>query len=157
MNALDALLTIAISATPVFELRGGLPFALARGFGPLWALVLSLVGNLAVIPALLWGLQGMERMLMQFAWSRRILRWVFARSRRKGRWVQRLGMVGLLLLVAVPLPGTGAWTGSIASRLLGLPNRRVLPWIAVGVLIAGGLVLAASLGLMHAFGVNASV
>ncbi len=156
MDPLGALLTIAISAAPVLELRGGLPFALARGFAPPWALALSLAGNLAVIPVVLWGLEGIERILMRFNWTRRALLWVFARSRRKARWVQRLGMVGLLLLVAIPLPGTGAWTGAIASRLLGLSNRKALPWIAAGVLVAAALVFAASLGVMNVFGANAS-
>jgi uncharacterized membrane protein len=154
MDPLGALLTIGISAAPVFELRGGLPFALARGFAPAWALILSLLGNLAVIPALLWGLQGAEHLLMRFAWTRRILTWVFDRSRRRGRWVQRFGMLGLLLLVAVPAPGTGAWTGAIVARLLGLPNRQAVWWIALGVLIASGIVLAASLGVMTIFGIG---
>ncbi|MCK5246513.1 small multi-drug export protein, partial [Candidatus Bipolaricaulota bacterium] len=78
----------------------------------------------------------------------------FARSRRKGRWIERLGSLGLVLLVAIPLPGTGAWTGAIASRLLGIPNKRALLWISVGVVAAGILVLLASLGAIHLFGLE---
>ena len=93
---------------------------------------------------------------MRWRFTRTILEWVFARSRRKGRWIQRLGPIGLVLLVAIPLPGTGAWTGAIASRLLGIPVKKALPWITVGVVIAGILVLFASLGAIRLFGVSAA-
>ncbi len=121
------------------------------------AFSLALLGNLAVVPVLLWGLEWIERLFMRWRFTRRILESVFARSRRKGRWIERWGVIGLLLLVAIPLPGTGAWTGALASRLLGMPNRRSLPWIALGVLIAGTLVLFASLGIIHWFGLRQAV
>jgi len=154
MEFANALLTIGISAAPVFELRGGIPLALSLGFSPAWAFGLALLGNLAVVPFLLWGFHWAEQLLMRWRFTRRILEWVFARSRRKGKWIQRLGPIGLVLLVAIPLPGTGAWTGAIASRLLGIPIRRSLLWIAVGVVIAGILVLFASLGAFRLFGLH---
>ena len=156
MSFWNALLAIGISAAPVFELRGGIPLALSLGFSPAWAFGLALLGNLAVVPLLLWGFEWMERRLMRWRFTRAILEWVFARSRRKGRWIQRLGPIGLVLLVAIPLPGTGAWTGAIASRLLGIPVKKALPWITVGVVIAGILVLFASLGAIRLFGVSAA-
>ncbi|TFH08555.1 MAG: small multidrug export protein, partial [Candidatus Atribacteria bacterium] len=112
------------------------------------------LGNLAVIPVLLWGFQWMEAFFMRWRVTRNIMEWVFARSRRKGRWIERWGSLGLLLLVAIPLPGTGAWTGTIAARLLGIDNKNALPWIALGVLIAGILVLFASLGIIHLLGLE---
>ena len=154
MSFWNALLAIGISAAPVFELRGGIPLALSQGFPPAGAFGLALLGNLAVVPLLLWGFEWMERRLMRWRFTRAILEWVFARSRRKGRWIQRLGPIGLVLLVAIPLPGTGAWTGAIASRLLGIPVKKALPWITVGVVIAGILVLFASLGAIRLFGVS---
>jgi len=157
MNVWNALLTIGVSAAPVIELRGGIPLALSQGFAPASAFALALAGNLAVVPVLLWGFTWMESLLMRWTFTRNIMEWVFARSRRKGQWIKRWGFIGLLLLVAIPLPGTGAWTGAIAARLLGLPNKRALPWIALGVLIAGILVLFASLGIIHLFGLEPAV
>jgi len=156
MSLWNALLTIGISAAPVFELRGGIPLALSLDFSPPWAFGLALLGNLAVVPTLLWGFEWMEQRLMRWPRSRAILEWVFTRSRRKGRWIQRLGSMGLVLLVAIPLPGTGAWTGAIASRLLGIPVKKSLLWITVGVVVAGLLVLFASLGAIHLFGLEPS-
>jgi len=156
MTIWNALLTIGVSAAPVIELRGGIPLAIKLGFSPAWAFGLALLGNLLVGPLLLWGFEWMEQNLMRWSCTRSILEWVFARSRRKGKWIQRLGPIGLVLLVAIPLPGTGAWTGAIASRLLGIPNKKVLLWIAVGVVIAGILVLFASLGAIRLFGLSAA-
>ena len=128
--------------------------AIGLGFSPSWAFGLALLGNLAVVPILLWGFKWIETIFMRWTFTRRILERIFARSRRKGRWVERLGSLGLVLLVAIPLPGTGAWTGAIASRLLGIPNKRAFVWIAVGVVVAGTLVLLASLGAIHLFGLH---
>lgn len=151
MTALTVLLTLVISAAPVFELRGGIPFALTQGIPPIAALLIALAGNLAVVPILLWGLEWAERWLMRWAMPRRFLMWVFARSRRKGQWVERWGVMGLVLLVAIPLPGTGAWTGAIASRVLGIPAKKAVGWIALGVIIAGIVVLLAGVGLIRLF------
>lgn len=156
MNFWNALLTIGVSAAPVIELRGAIPLALSQGLTPAVAFTLALVGNLAVIPVLLWGFQWIESLLLRWPFTQRILERIFARSRYKGRWIERWGYVGLLLLVAIPLPGTGAWTGAIAARLLGLPNKRALLWIALGVVIAGVFVLLASLGVIHLFGLESS-
>ena len=157
MSFWNALLTIGISAAPVFELRGGIPLALSLGFSPAGAFGLALLGNLAVVPLLLWGFRWAESTFMRWRFTRQILEWVFARSRRKGKWIQRLGPIGLVLLVAIPLPGTGAWTGAIASRLLGIPVKKSLLWIAVGVVIAGILVLFASLGAIRLFGLAEAI
>ena len=154
MNLWNALLIVGISAAPVIELRGGIPVAIGLGFSPAWAFGLALLGNIAVVPFLLWGFRWAEQILMRWRFARKIMEWVFTRSRRKGKWIQRLGPLGLVLLVAIPLPGTGAWTGAIASRLLGIPVRKSLLWITVGVVIAGILVLAASLGAFQLFGLH---
>jgi len=157
MNVWNALLIIGVSAAPIIELRGGIPLAISLKFSPDWAFGLALLGNLIVIPILLWGFQWIETLFMRWPFTQRILERIFARSRRKGRWVKRWGITGLVLLVAIPLPGTGAWTGAIAARLLGIPNKKAMPWIALGVLIAGILVLLASLGVIHLFGLEPAV
>ena len=154
MNIWSALLIIGVSAAPVIELRGGIPLALSQGFTPAVAMALALLGNLAVVPVLLWGFQWIESLFMRWPFTQEILERIFARSRRKGRWVERWGSIGLVLLVAIPLPGTGAWTGAIAARLLGIPNKRAMLWIAVGVVVAASLVLLASLGAIHLFGLE---
>ena len=148
------LLILGVSASPFAELRAGLPLAVARGYPAASAYVLAVAGNIAIVPVLLLGLEWAERFFMRWRFTRTVMAWVFARARRKGRWIERWGPVALILIVAIPLPGTGAWTGSLVARLLGIPPWKAFPWIVLGVLIAGGVVLAATLGAFHLSGIS---
>jgi uncharacterized membrane protein len=154
MSLGSALLIIGVSAAPITELRGGIPLAISQGYTPVAAFLLAILGNLLIVPILLVGLQYGEDLLLWWRPSRVLLQWLFARTRRKGRLIERAGPAALVLLVAIPLPGTGAWTGAIAARLFGIPMGKSLPWIAVGVLIAGIIVLLVSLGVFELFGIG---
>lgn len=142
---------LAVSAAPVAELRGGLPLAISYGFSPVAAFFLAIAGNLLPVLPILLGLGWGERLLRRWALSVRLVDWVFTRTRRKGRLIERYGAVGLILLVAIPLPVTGAWTGAIAAFLFGIPPKRAFLLITVGVLIAGVVVLALTLSGIHLF------
>ena len=154
MQPSDMVWTILLSAAPISELRGGIPFALAKGASPAVAAAVAILANLAIVPVLVFGLGWFERLFRHWRFAARVMDWVFARTRRKGRVIERFGDVALILLVAIPLPGTGAWTGALAAFLFGIPPRRSLPLIAAGVLVAGGLVLLASLGVIAVFGLG---
>lgn len=141
---------VLLSAAPIAELRGGLPLALSLGFAPPAAYALAVVGNLLPIPLLLLALRRI------IPWAKaipgplgraagRYLAWQEAHHRTR---LAKLGQGALVAFVAIPLPMTGAWTGALAAVLLGIPLRRALPLIALGVLVAGALVLAASLGVI---------
>jgi len=149
VNPLDAILTVLISAAPIAELRGGIPFALARGGSPAAAFCLAIFGNLTVVPILFLGLRSGERLLRRTTFGRRLVDSVFARVRRRASAIDRYGALGLFLLVAIPLPGTGAWTGAIAASFFGIPPRRASIPIVLGVLAAGIVVLLASLGVIR--------
>ncbi len=141
---------VLLSALPISELRGGIPLALALGFSPQAAYALAVAGNLLPVPFILLGLDRGVRLVRALPGplgqaARRYLAWQEARHRA---WFRRWGPWALLLFVAIPLPMTGAWTGCLAAFLLGIPMRRSFPRIALGVLVAGGVVLAASLGLI---------
>jgi len=149
MDVLAVLKVVGLSAAPISELRGGLPLGLALGLSPAWAYTVAVFGNILPIPLLLWGLAQLLPLLPQLPGTlgelaRRYLAW--QRRRHSSRFA-RLGDLALVLVVAVPLPATGAWTGALVATLLGIPPRRAFPYIVLGVLIAGGIVLAAGLGL----------
>jgi len=144
---------LLLSAAPIAELRGGLPLALALGFDPLPAYLLAVVGNLLPIPLLLLGLARFVPLLRRLPGrvgnlAERYCAW---QVRRQGGRFERLGAWMLVLLVAIPLPATGAWTGALVATLLGIPPQRALPLIGLGVLLAGGVVLFAALGLIAVF------
>jgi len=146
---------ICVSAAPVLELRGGIPLALAYGSSAAGALALALTGNLLIAPVLLALLGHLEPWLVSWRGTRAIMQWLYERTRRKETWVRRLGPPALLLFVAIPMPGTGAWTGALVAHFLGIPRRAAIAWISLGVVIAGVLVLLASLGVIRVFGLQA--
>ena len=144
MNSL--LFTFLVAMTPVIELRGAIPLAVARGVPPLSAACAAVLGNLLPVPFIL-------------LFIRRTLDWLNARCRRLAAFierhadkrapaVQRGAFWGLALFVAVPLPGTGAWSGALIAALLDMPLRRALPAIALGVLLAGTVMTLASTGVL---------
>ena len=131
-------LTVLVSMLPVVELRGGIPFGVAAGL-PVWAAyIAAVIGNLIPVPFIIVYIRRI------FQWMRkklpRLNSLVDALERKahlKGRKVTKFKYLGLMILVAIPLPGTGAWTGSLAAAFLDMPLRRAIPSIIAGVLIAG--------------------
>lgn len=151
MSGLDWAITVLLSAAPVFELRGGLPYAVARGADPHLALAVAVFANLAVIPAAVFGLVALRPYVADVKIIGSVLGWLDRRARRRSAVVERLGLLGLVLFVAVPLPGTGAWTAAFVAVAAGLRPRNAAPAIALGVVIAGTLVYLASVGVMTLF------
>jgi len=147
--------TFLIATLPVAELRGAIPWALAPppvGGGLSWqeAYLWAVMGNLLPVPFLLGLLGPLSERLRRWRPADRFFGWLFARTRRRGRLVERYGPLGLVLFVGIPLPVTGAWTGTVAAFLFGVPSRRALPAIVLGVLLAGVIVTLASLGILEA-------
>lgn len=143
-----------MAAVPVAELRGAIPWALTPpplGGGLSWqeAYIWSVMGNLLPVPFLLWLLGPLCERLRRWGPMDMFLGWLFARTRR-GKLVERYGPLGLVLFVGIPLPVTGAWTGAVAAFLFGVPFKRALPAIALGVMLAGAVVTLASLGIIGA-------
>ena len=151
MIIVRVLSVLALSAAPVSELRGGIPLALSFGFPPFIAITLAIIGNLLPVLLLLLLLKEGEGALRKFPLFDRLLTKVCSRARRKGELIARYGPIGLILLVAIPLPATGAWTGAIAAVIFGVPTKKAFFLISIGVLIAGVVVLLASMGVIHLF------
>lgn len=135
------LVVLVISALPVVELRGALPVAINLLDMPWYkAFWLAVIGNLLPVPFLLLFLDSLAGWASKISVGRRLVEWVFRYTRRRGQIIERYERIGLALFVAIPLPMTGAWTGSIAAFLLGLNFRYALVSIAGGVVIAGVIV-----------------
>ena len=132
------VITIIIAALPVSELRGSIPIAYCAFNIPLYkTLFLSYIGNMLPVIPLLVLLEPVSERLRHFHIWRKFFDWLFERTRKKAEIVQRYEAIGLILLVAIPLPATGAWTGCIAASLFKIKFRYAFPAILTGVLIAG--------------------
>ena len=140
------LVVLVISALPIFELRGALPVAINLFHFPwYYALPLTIIGNLLPVPFILLFLDAVSRLLSKIGFFRRMLHWLFERTRRRGKIITRYERIGLVLFVAIPLPVTGAWTGSLAAVLFGLKFKHAFLSIFIGILIAGTIVTCATL------------
>ena len=145
------LLTFLVSMVPLVELRGAIPFAMAGVNPPLplvHAYIISILGNMAPVPFI-------------YLFARKVLHWgkdkaliggpfryLLSRGERVGKkWTQKNGgslYLALLLFVSIPLPGTGAWTGTLAASLLDLDFKKSTRAVMGGVLLAGVIVGALS-------------
>ena len=136
----NALITFITSMLPVAELRVGLPLGISLGLSWYWSFIISVAGNMVPVPliivfsrkVILWLKKGPLRGLME-----KVERHVG----KKARVVLKYSFIGLFVLVAIPLPGTGAWTGSFVAALLDMRLKKAVPIIFAGVLTAGGIML----------------
>ena len=145
-------LTVLFSMIPVVELRGGIPFGVTLGL-PVWAaFIAAVIGNLIPVPFIIVYI----RRILQWMRERipRLNRLVDALERKahlKGRRVTKYKYLGLAIFVAIPLPGTGAWTGALAAAFLDMPLRRALPSVIVGVVTAGLAISILTYGVASLF------
>jgi uncharacterized membrane protein len=126
-----------LSGAPVTEIRFTIPYLIIKeDVLWYWALPVCFLGNLLPVPFLLLFLEPVTNFLRKVDVFDRIIHRVFERTRRKGGVIERYGPWGLVFFVAIPLPGTGGWTGCIAAHLFGIPFRRAVPPVVVGILLA---------------------
>jgi len=155
-QTLENLVKVFILAmAPVLETRASIPYGAMLGLPILEVLAVSLVGNLLPVPFLLWGLSSLERGALKEGdgWLKRVIASMYVdllfRVRKRGeKYIKRYGLLGLALFVAVPLPGSGVWTGSLLAHALGLRPKSSFVAIAVGAVIAAFLILASTLGML---------
>lgn len=142
-----AIHLLAISMLPVVELRGGIPAAALMDVPWPEAYALCVLGNMLPVPFLIV----FSRRI--FAWLRRGLlkkpvQWVERRMGQKAVTVKKYRALGLFILVMIPLPGTGAWTGSLVAAALNMRLKQAVPSIFSGVVAAGGIMTVLSYGLL---------
>ena len=132
---------------PVIELRGALPIGVGMGLTPVTALIVSILGNMVPVPFILLLIRKILEWMHRFDRFDRLATRLEAKAEKAGDKLVKYEMFGLFLLVAVPLPGTGAWTGALVAAMLDMKLTRAFPAIAVGVLTAGIIVTIATYGV----------
>ena len=140
--------TMLVSMLPVVELRGGIPFGAGIGLPLPLAIIAAVAGNMLPVPFLILFTRRV------FLWLRQhipalegFVEKLEKRAHEKKDIIVRYKFWGLLLLVAIPLPGTGAWTGALVAAVMDLRIKISLPAIFFGVLIAAAIVAAITLGI----------
>ncbi len=144
--------TFFISMVPVIELRGGLPYGITLGLDYPLALAAAVLGNMVPVPFIIIYIRHI------FTWLRKRSKWwdekiarLEKKAHLKGRVVRKYSTIGLCILVAIPLPGTGAWTGALVAAVLDMRLKKAILAIFLGVCIAAAIMTMVTFGLIHIF------
>lgn len=144
----EFLITLFTAMVPVLELRGAIPVGIGFGLSPAVAFVAAVCGNMLPIPVIILFTRRIFAWLRKKStWLEQKVIWLESRAEKKAGLIYKYELLGLMLFVAVPLPGTGAWTGALIAALLNIRLKAAFPVILAGVLIAGGIVTCISCGI----------
>lgn len=137
-----------MAMVPVVELRGAIPYGVIAGLSVPAAFALAVVGNLVPIPVLVvFTRKVFEWMRRKSGWLDRIVSRLEAKADKNKEVVMKYQFWGLVILVAIPLPGTGAWTGALVAAMMDMRLKRAMPAIILGVFIAGVIVTSLTYGV----------
>lgn len=149
----NELIIFIISMFPILELRGGLIAASLLGVDLLPAFFICYIGNIIPVPFILLFIRKIFQFLRNKKGFSKLIEKLEIRSMRQSDKVKRWRDWGLLMFVAIPLPGTGAWTGALIAALTDMRIKKCFPIIAVGVLIAGIIMSFISYGFFGLLGI----
>ena len=148
----DILLTFLVAMVPVVELRGAIPFGVVRGLNLWTAIIASVLGNLVPVTFIILFIRRI------FAWMRAhmpkldgLVTRMEKKAEKNRAAVEKYAFWGLAILVAIPLPGTGAWTGALVAAMMEMRLKRAFPAIVIGVVIAGVIVSVVTYGAQAIF------
>ncbi len=153
---LNYLIVFLISMVPIIELRGAIPVAIGMGLDPIWSYIICIVGNMLPVPII-------------FFFARKVLLWgkdkkyigkfftfCVEKGEKGGKKLQEKAgkglFIALMLFVGIPIPGTGAWTGTLAASFLNMKFKQSIIAVMLGVLIAGVIMGVASMGIFGGIG-----
>lgn len=143
----SCILTFLMAMVPVIELRGAIPFGVVQGLSVPTAMIVSIIGNLLPIPVLVvFTRKVFEWLRTKSEWLDNVVKKLEAKADKNKDLVMKSEFWGLMILVAIPLPGTGAWTGALVAAMLDMRLKRAMPAIIVGVIVAGIIVTAITYG-----------
>lgn len=140
------------SMIPIIELRGAVPLGAGFGMEAIETYILSVIGNLIPVPFILLFIRIVLDFMKKVKGLKKIALWIEAKADKHKGQIEKYAYVGLFLFVAVPLPGTGAWTGSLIAALMRMKFWKSFLWIAFGVMAAGVIMSVISFGIVGVIG-----
>lgn len=139
-----------VSMLPVLELRFSIPVGAAAGMNIFECYFISVIGNLLPIPFILIFIKKIIEYMSvsRISFFRKVSGFLIRKAEKRSDKVNKYSVLGLFLFVAIPIPGTGAWTGALIASLMEMRFKRAFPAIVAGVLVAGAIMCAASYGVV---------
>lgn len=148
-NLPKELIVFILSMTPIIELRGGIPAAYAMGLPLFETLPIAIIGNLLPVPFILLFIKHIFKFLRVHGILTKLIDKVTDRAMSRSENVEVMEFWGLMLFVAIPLPGTGAWTGALIASLLNIKFKKAMIAISIGVCISATIVSFLTYGLLN--------
>ena len=140
-----------VSMLPILELRGGIIAGFAMGMEWLPTFIIAYIANLIPIPFILLFIRKIFAWMKQVRWLKKWIEKLENKTRKKGARIQKGWLIGLIIFVGIPLPGTGAWTGAIISAILDLPKRKAIPAVFLGLIMSASIMGIISYALPDLF------
>jgi len=151
-NLLDSInkeaTVLFTAALPLIEVRGAIPVGVSLGMSLIHTFILSIVGSMIPVPIILFGTRPIFTRLRKTKLFRGLIEKLTTRSLRRSGKIQKYGFWGLLIFVAIPLHGTGVWSGDLAAEILDMRFKLAFPAILIGNIIAGIIMLILSHGVV---------
>ena len=156
MAGVNGYLTVfLVSMLPVVELRGAIPVGVTLELNWLWTYIVAVIGNMIPVPFIIRFVRPIIEFLMRTKYLSGIAEKIKNRTLSKSERITKYKMFGLFIFVAIPLPGTGAWSGAMLAGLMDMRLKDSVPMILLGVIVAGILMMGISYGfgalLSHLF------
>lgn len=152
LNFISKEFTVIFTAMlPVIEVRGAIPVGIALGMTPIHATILAFLGSVIPVPFILLTIRPIFAYLRKTKTFKKLITKLTNNSMRKSSDIKKYGYLGLFIFVAIPLPGTGVWSGSLIASLLNLRIKYAFPAIVLGNLIASIAIMILSFGVVSIF------
>ena len=148
----DAIYTFLISMVPIIELRGAIPIGAAMGLPWYVNYIVCVIGNFLPVPFILLFIRAILNWMKKVPKLAKIALWLEERAAKNSDKVSKYATIGLMLFVAIPAPGTGAWTGSLIAALMEMRLKHSLISAFFGVVIAGAIVTLIAYGALGFLG-----
>lgn len=145
------LLVIFFSMVPISELRGAIPLGISLGLSPIHSTIISICGNILIVPILLKILHPLIIFFEDTFIFKYTIGVVKNKAIKKADSIKTYSLIGLFLFVAIPLPTSGAWTASVIASVLKLDKKKAFISIALGIIVAGLIILGVSIGAIKIF------
>lgn len=142
------ILVFIISLFPILELRGGILAAALLGLNPIQGYIISIVGNIIPIPFILLLINKILDWMRKSKHFKKFATWLDGKVEKHKGQIEKFGYLGVILFVGIPLPGTGAWTGSLIASVLEMDRKKTFLAILVGLVMASIIMMLISYGLI---------
>ena len=154
MDFKKAIMTFILAALPISEVRGAIPYGIGQGLSHSHAIIIGIVGNIIIVPILLLIVEPLFHYFKSFDKFRHWVNGYEARAAGKMKNYRKYRLLGLFLLVAVPFPTTGAYTGVVAAKVLNIRDDHAFFAIAAGVAVAGTITYYATIHAINFLGLS---